>query len=99
MLDDAKGIYKDGVSDIGSDGSLSKEMRRALDAPCTITTFLTGAAGADRGNVALRRRGLVRAFKDNRINLLAERVADGYVDPSWFIKESGTDPAGHPGQR
>ncbi len=90
LLEDAKSIYRSGLSDIDSDGSLPKEMRRAGRAlhyhnfslaPLVLIAEMSRYVGEDW-----------YALKDNRINLLAERVADGYVDPSWFIKESGTDP-------
>ena len=91
LLDDAKGIYKDGVSDIGSDGSLVQGNAPRWTRP-VLSQLLTGAAAADRGKCRATSARDWYALKDNRINLLAERVADGYVDPSWFIKESGTDP-------
>ncbi|MDB5815434.1 MAG: hypothetical protein JWN23_2551 [Rhodocyclales bacterium] len=90
LLEDAKSIYESGIRDIDDDGSLPKEMARAGRAlhyhnfslaPLVLIAEMSRYVGKDW-----------YAFKNNRINLLAERVAGGLADPSWFAKESGTDP-------
>ncbi|MDB5800451.1 MAG: hypothetical protein JWL63_1390 [Rhodocyclales bacterium] len=95
LLDRARSIYESGLSDINNDGSLDKEMRRAGRAlhyhnyslaPLVVIAEMARYTGEDW-----------YALKKNRLNVLAERVADGLADPGWFVKESGTDPQVIPG--
>jgi poly(beta-D-mannuronate) lyase len=88
LLADARGIYESGLRDIAADGSLPNEMRRAgralhyhnfSAAPLVLIAEMARYVGQDW-----------YALQDNRINLLAERVADGFADPRWFAEQSGT---------
>lgn len=87
LLDTAGGIYEKGINDIEDDGSLPMEMKRGKRAlhyhnyalaPLVLMAEMARLKGEDW-----------YAYKDHRINLLAERVAGGYRDDSWFAARSG----------
>lgn len=87
LLDAARVIYQKGIGDIQNDGSLPMEMmrgKRALHyhnyalAPLVLMAELARVKGLDW-----------YAYDDHRINLLAERVASGYGDSTWFSQQSG----------
>jgi poly(beta-D-mannuronate) lyase len=87
LFDRAKAIYRRGVDDIGDDGALPLEMARgerafhyhnyALD-PLVLMAEMARRQGEDW-----------YGYRNHRIDLLAERVAAGYADPSWFAQHAG----------
>jgi poly(beta-D-mannuronate) lyase len=88
LLDVARGIYEKGIGDIQSDGSLPMEMdrgKRALHyhnyalAPLVMIAEMARLKGQDW-----------YAYDGHRINLLAERVASGARDSTWFAQQAGT---------
>jgi poly(beta-D-mannuronate) lyase len=87
LLRSAAGIYQKGIADIEDDGSLPMEMRRGQRAlhyhnfalaPLVLMAEVARSDGMDW-----------YAYRNNRINLLAERVADGYRDNAWFAQQAG----------
>jgi poly(beta-D-mannuronate) lyase len=87
LLEAAQAIYQKGVNDIRDDGSLPMEMARgslALHyhnyalAPLVLMAEMARLKGLDW-----------YAYDNNRINLLAERVASGYRDSTWFAQQAG----------
>jgi poly(beta-D-mannuronate) lyase len=87
LLNTARAIYEKGVGDIEDDGSLPMEMargKRALHyhnyalAPLVLMAELARLKGQDW-----------YAYRNNRIHLLAERVASGYRDSAWFTDHAG----------
>ena len=88
LLATARAIYRKGVDDIGDDGALPLEMKRgerafhyhnyALD-PLVLIAEMARRTGEDW-----------YAYRDHRIDLLADRVAAGFRDPSWFAQRAGT---------
>jgi len=86
LLNVAKAIYDKGVDDIADDGSLPMEMARgarafhyhnyALD-PLVLMAEMARAQGEDW-----------YGYRRNRIDLLADRVAAGYADQSWFAEHA-----------
>jgi poly(beta-D-mannuronate) lyase len=87
LLKSAAGIYQKGIVDIEDDGSLPMEMRRGQRAlhyhnfalaPLVLMAEVARINGMDW-----------YAYRDHRINLLAERVANGYRDSSWFAQQAG----------
>lgn len=83
----AQGIYRKGIDDIAPDGTLPMEMargQRALHyhdyatAPLVMMAELARLDGQDW-----------YGWRDHAIERLAERVAAGYQDPSWFAQRSG----------
>ena len=86
LLARAKVIYEKGVDDIAADGSLPMEMARAGRAfhyhnyalhPLVLMAEMARRTGADW-----------YGYRDRRIDLLAERVAAGYRDASWFAERA-----------
>ncbi len=89
MLKYARGIYEKGVDDIDDDGSMAMEMRREKRAfhyhnfalaPLVIIAEMSRVVGQD-----------LYDYKSHRINLLAELVARGYRDSTWFTKRTGVE--------
>ncbi|CAG4887956.1 mannuronate-specific alginate lyase [Paraburkholderia saeva] len=87
LLDTARGVYEKGINDIEDDGSLPMEMKRGKRAlhyhnyalaPLVLMAEMARLKGEDW-----------YAYKDHRINRLAELVASGYRDDSWFAAQSG----------
>jgi poly(beta-D-mannuronate) lyase len=86
LLSAAKSIYDKGVDDIADDGGLPMEMQRAgrafhyhnyaLD-PLVLMAEMARKEGLDW-----------YGYKNRRIDLLADRVAAGYADPSWFSRHA-----------
>ncbi|HEX5125813.1 MAG TPA: alginate lyase family protein [Rhodocyclaceae bacterium] len=87
LLKTARSIYEKGIDDIKDDGSLPFEMARkrrafhyhnfALD-PLVLIAEMSRSIGQDW-----------YAYKNKRIDLLAERVVAGYRDTSWFAQQAG----------
>lgn len=87
LFNTARGIYEKGIDDIEDDGTLPMEMargKRALHyhnyalAPLVLMAEMARLKGQD-----------LYAYKNNRIHLLADRVASGYHDSSWFTEQAG----------
>jgi poly(beta-D-mannuronate) lyase len=87
LLAIAKGIYQKGVDDIADDGGLPMEMARGERAfhyhnyalaPLALIAEMARRQGQDW-----------YGYGNRRLDLLAERVATGYRDPSWFAQQSG----------
>lgn len=87
LLKTAQSIYRKGIDDIQPDGSLPMEMarkRRALHyhdyatAPLVLMAELARIDGSDW-----------YSYRNGAIERLAERVASGYRDPSWFSEQAG----------
>lgn len=87
LLQHARSIYEKGIGDIAGDGTLDMEMARgrralhyhnfALD-PLVMIAEISRKIGQDW-----------YAYKDRRIDLLADRVAAGFKDPGWFAQRAG----------
>jgi poly(beta-D-mannuronate) lyase len=97
LLAEATQIFKDGLADISSDGSLPNEMRRGNLAlhyhifsamPLAMMAEMARKTGQDW-------YGLHEA----RLDLLVQRIATGLRDPSWFEKQSGSSPQTTPAPR
>jgi poly(beta-D-mannuronate) lyase len=91
VLARARMMYREGVDDIAEDGSLPLEMKRAGRAfhyhdyalqPLVMMAEMAGRIGEDW-----------YAYRDWRIDRLADRVAAGYRDSSWFAAKSGSPQA------
>lgn len=87
----AEAIYDKGVDDIADDGALAMEMARgerafhyhnyALD-PLVLMAEMARRRGADW-----------YGYRSRRIDRLADRVAAGYADASWFAARAATPQA------
>ncbi|WP_200602463.1 alginate lyase family protein [Pseudomonas sp. S44] len=91
LMQKAKGIYRTGINAIQPDGSLPMEMARkrlALHyhdyaiAPLVLMAELARMQGEDW-----------YAYNDRAIERLADRVAEGYANPSGFERETGVKQA------
>jgi poly(beta-D-mannuronate) lyase len=91
LFNQAKAIYRLGVDDIKDDGSLPLEMA------CGERAFHYHNYALDplvlMAEMARRRGEDWYGYRNHRIDLLADRVAAGYADPSWFARSASTPQA------